>query len=78
MLVWGRRGTESPSLNSDIEGLRWLTIVCLGDHGRGCLGWVNFELPNVEVRFSGKARNQGRRLTVTVTLVTTATVEVEI
>ena len=78
VLAWGRRETATLSLISGSEGLRWLTIVCLGDHGRGCLKCVSFELPSVGVRFFVETRDQGRRLTVTVTLVTTATVEVEV
>ena len=59
VLAWGRRGTATPALISESEGLRWLTIVRLGDHGRGCLKCVSFYLPGVGVHFSVEAHDKG-------------------
>ena len=59
MSAWGRRGTETPLLNSESEGLRWLTVICLGDHGRGFLRWVSFELPSIGVRFALETHDKG-------------------
>ena len=46
------QGTATPSLISERQGLRWLTIICIGDHGGGFLRCVSFELPSIRVRFS--------------------------
>ena len=59
VLAWERRGAATPSLISESEGLRWLTIVCFGDHGRGFLRCVSFELSDVKVRFSLEAHGRG-------------------
>ena len=54
VLAWGRRGTATPSLNSESEALRWLTIVCLGDYGRSRLRCVSFYLLSVGCTFLWK------------------------
>ena len=59
MLAWGRRGTTTPSLMSESEGLRWLTVVCLGDHGRGFLRCVSIELPSIGERFTLETHDKG-------------------
>ena len=59
VLAWRSRGTATPPLISESEGLRWLTIICLGDHGGGFLRCVSFELPSVGVRFSLEAHDNG-------------------
>ena len=54
----GEQGPATRSLICGRQGLRWLTIICIGDHGGGFLRCVSFYLLIVGVHFSVEAHDK--------------------